>query len=34
MSLSGAGPRQLTLALGFRESFERADFIPVTLNGG
>ena len=28
MSLSGDGPRQLTLALGYRESFERADFIP------
>jgi chromosomal replication initiation ATPase DnaA len=28
MSLSGDGPRQLALALGYRESFERADFVP------
>jgi chromosomal replication initiation ATPase DnaA len=27
MSLSGDGPRQLTLALGYRESLERADFV-------
>jgi chromosomal replication initiation ATPase DnaA len=27
MSLPGAGPRQLTLALGHRESFEREDFV-------
>jgi len=28
MSLSGPAPRQLTLALGYRESFERVDFLP------